>query len=118
MSSIFQIQASMTKISTMANWLRIQFDTLETLSPEHYKRLFELNNKQGWLSYNVHRIEAEDIIDLPPIKQKDAEKYTPSQRLRHVLYRLWNQEGSSKSFDDYYEYYINYLIDRVKDKLE
>ncbi len=117
-SKLFQIQASLTKVSTMSNWLRIQFDTLETLIPDAYKRLFELNNKHGWLSFNVNMIEFEDVIDLPPVVKKDVEKFTKSQRLRQVLYRLWEKQGQDKSFDDFYDWYLDYLIDRVKDKLD
>ncbi len=112
---LFQVQSSMTKISTMSNWLRIQFDTIETLSPEAYKRLFELNNKQGWLSFNVNMIEFGDVLKLPPVRKVEGK--SKSERLRNVLYRLWEKDCKDKSFDDFYEYYIEYLIYKIKERL-
>ena len=113
---LFQVPSTLSKISTMSNWLRIQFDTQETLSSDDYKRLFELNNKIGWLSFNVNMIEFEDVLNLPAITPKNGQK-SHSKRLRDVLYRLWEQGSQDKTSDEYYEQYMEFLIDKVKDKL-
>lgn len=48
---------------------------------------------------------------------KELESKTPSQRLRGVLYRYWEFQGSKGEFDDFYKRYLNSIIESVKDKL-
>ena len=115
---IFQVGATIAKIETMANGLKIRVDTQENLSPEAMKRLMELYNKVGWFTFNVHQIEAEDIIDLPPLKKRDDNK-TPSQRLRSVFYLMWKQNNEGfKDSESHYNYMMEKLIDYYKSKLD
>jgi hypothetical protein len=114
---IFQVQGYITKISTMANGLRIFFDTMENIGGEDMERLFALYNKPGWMTVNVHQIEATDIVDLPPVKA-DPGKKTPSQRLRAVLWQVWNQDNAGfKDFEAYYQAMMEKLIEHYKGKL-
>lgn len=116
-SMIFQVQGYITKISTMANGLRIFFDTMENIGGEDMERLFALYNKPGWMTVNVHQIEAQDIIELPPVKA-DPGKKTPSQRLRAVLWQVWNQDNKGfKDFESYYQTMMEKLINHYKEKL-
>jgi hypothetical protein len=115
---IFQVQGYITKISTMANGLRIFFDTMENIGGEDMERLFALYNKPGWMTFNVRPIEAQDIIDLPPVKAQAGQK-TPSQRLRAVLYRVWQQDGKGfTDFEAYYQAQMEKLIEFYKGKIE
>ena len=41
---------------------------------------------------------------------KELETKTPSNRLRSVLYVLWEQEGSKDEFDAFYKMYIEKFI--------
>ena len=43
---------------------------------------------------------------------------TPSQRLRAVLYVLWNQKGSEGLFSDFYMRSMEKFIEHIKSKLE
>jgi hypothetical protein len=116
-SMIFQVQGYVTKITTMAAGLRIIFDTMETLSDDARGRLFALYNKPGWMTVNVHQIEAQDVLDLPPVKA-DPGKKTPSQRLRAVLYRVWQQDGKGfADFEAFYQAQMDKLIEFYKGKL-
>lgn len=110
-----QFPATITKLSTMSQSIRLNIDTMETLSDEQIGYLIKLVNKTGWFSYNVHQIENEDILDLPPIQKTDHKP--PSQRMRAVIYRIWEKENSEKDFNSYYEWYMNLIIDKLKDKL-
>lgn len=115
-SLLFQVPGTITSIKTMSQFLRIQIDTQETLSASAYEKLFQLHNKLGWLSFNIHKIEAEDVVNLPEIKV--AQKKSLSLRLKNVLYRRWEQDKMNFSeFEDYYEWYMESLIDRVKEQL-
>lgn len=119
MSDIFQVPATIEKIETMANGLRLRIDTQENLSPEAIHRLMGLYNKLGWFTFNVHLIEAEDLVNLPPLKKSGVDVKTPSQRLRSVFYRMWQQNSMGyASSDDHYAYMMEKLIDFYKDKLE
>lgn len=116
-SMIFQVQGYVTKITTMAAGLRIIFDTMETLSDDARGRLFALYNKPGWMTVNVHQIEAQDVVNLPPVKS-DPGKKTPSQRLRAVLWQVWNQDNKGfKDFEGYYTAMMEKLIDHYKGML-
>lgn len=102
----------------MSQSIRIVFDSMENLSDEAITRLFKLRNKTGWLSYNVHQIEAEDIIDLPPINKTEPEDRPPSKRLRAVFFRMWEQDNSGfKTADDHYRFMMEKLINFYKEKL-
>lgn len=48
----------------------------------------------------------------------DLESKTPSQRLRNVLYVLWEQSKVNEEFDSYYRRMMESLIEGVKRKLE
>jgi len=114
---IFQVPASITKISTMAHSLRLVIDTQENLNDDSKARLFEQYNKLGWFTFSVHQIEAENLIDLPQLKS-DAKK-TQSQRLRAIIFLLWQKDPHGyESFENYYNWYMDKLIDKLKEKLD
>jgi len=119
-TKIFQIPGCVTKITTMArNTIRLQIDSQETVSAEAMKRMFEMVNQLGWFTFNVHQIEAEDIIDLPPLKKIEKDDKTPAQRLRAVFYNMWKQNpGEFKDPDSHYIYMMERLIEHYKSKLD
>ena len=49
---------------------------------------------------------------------KVLEQKTPSQRLRAVLYVLWEQGGGKGDSNDFYRKYMEKIIGTIKDKLE
>ena len=49
---------------------------------------------------------------------KEVGTKTQSQRLRAVIYILWEQEGKQGNFDDYYRNYTEKIIDWIKSKLD
>jgi hypothetical protein len=92
-------------------------ETQEALDPEHLSRLISLENKIGWFTYNVSQIEAENIIDLPLLKQK--EEKSSAQRLRAIFYRMWQQNDEGyKDSKSHYEYMMERIIDHFKSKLD
>jgi len=118
-SSIFQVPATITKIETMANGLKLRVDTQENLSPEAMKRLMELHNQLGWFTFNINQIDAQDIVDLPPLKKTEKDEKTPSQRLRAVFYLMWKQVNwGHQTAEDYYKEMMENLITHYKEKLD
>lgn len=60
-----------------------------------------------------------DEINAPVYKiDKELESKTPGQRLRAVLYVLWEQEGLQGEFKDFYREKMERIITKVKDMLE
>jgi hypothetical protein len=59
-----------------------------------------------------------DEPNVPEVKvDKDLESKTPGQRLRAVLYVLWEQGKKEKEFEVFYKYNIERFIDLIKEKL-
>jgi len=115
---IFQVPGTISKASSMSkNTLRIQFDTQENCSPEAMKRLFELIDQPGYMTVNSRPIEATDIVDLPPLRPMDNKK-SPSERLRNVLFRVWELDNKGyEVFDNYYIYMMDQLCEHYKKQL-
>jgi hypothetical protein len=61
----------------------------------------------------TEEIEAFDSVEMDLI---DA-KVTPSQRLRNVFYRLWEQEGKAGEFKEFYRVKMETLVEHYKQKL-
>src|SRR4030042_1476012 len=115
-NKIFQITAHCVKIATAGASLRIIFDTQENLSPDAKGVLFSYYDKLGWLCFAVRQIENDDLLQLPVLKIE--EKYTPAQRMRNVMYRIWEQDDHGKNtFDEFYLWYMEKMIEKLKEKL-
>ena len=82
-------------------------------------RLFELRNK--FLKYlltdeNISPLD-EKLID--ELKLKDGKKVkTKSQRLRAVLFRVWEQKETGLSFDEFYDGEMEKHIENYKQTLD
>jgi hypothetical protein len=73
----------------------------------------------GYLYFRPEeRLSKEEIAELDKL---DTDLYdnpkSQSQRLRNVLYKNWEQEGSVGEFKDYYKYHTEKIIRHYKDKL-
>jgi len=117
---IFQVPAEITKIGTMRNRaLRLQVDTEEGISADAVERLMSLFELRGWFTFNVRKIEADNVVDLPPLELEkyDMEK-SPSKRLRNVLFVYFTKRGGEKKdFDNWYVKEIERIIERYKERI-
>ena len=95
----------------------VNLETQE-LSPAKAGQLFELRNKVCFVYFSAKQIESNEraLIDAldPELKGK-----TPGQRLRGVLFRMWQQkpEGYQDS-DSHYRAYMENIIETYKANLE
>ena len=94
--------------------IRIQLDTQEE-TPENIAELFKLHQVYCWIALNPTQIEGSDV---PDIKIKGKKNKTNSQRLRAVIYRLWEQEHQPGEFEHYYTVYMDKLIQNIINQLE
>ena len=118
MEQILQIPADLQSFKGMSHRsLRVQFDTIENLSDEQIAKITALHEKRGWLSFLVaeRQITAEDIKDLPELKE-DSEYKSPSERLRSVLWRIWERKGKQGSFEEFRIIWMDKLINQLIQK--
>lgn len=113
---ILQVQAQMVKGSSMSHRsLRLQFDTNENLTDEQMGKIMAWQDKLGWLSFSVLAIKPENLLNLP--EPKSDESKSPSQRLRAVLFILWEQKGKEGDFETFYRAKMESVINMIKEKL-
>lgn len=65
------------------------------------------------VKFDSDEVEAFDSVDMDLIDNKK----TPSQRLRNVFYRLWEQEGKQGEFKEFYRVKMETLVEHFKQKL-
>jgi hypothetical protein len=94
---------------------KLVFETRE-LSGEHVKVLADNLQGEGWLLFSPN-----DDIELKDIPEEPAEAgtKTPSERLRSVLYVLWEQRGKpGGTFEPWRITQMEKLIEHVKTQLD
>lgn len=94
----------------------LHFETREFSGVEAVD-LMDLRDSEGWLLFTKNAEEATESII--PDEKADAMlgNKTQAQRLRGVIYRLWEQNGSKGDFESYYRVYTEKIIDQIKEKL-
>src|SRR6266576_1260896 len=88
--------AEIGKIETMTDGLKMTVYTNEVHSQD-MAILMSLKGKQGNMLFAPaeHKFTDEDLVDLPEVKVEQGQK-TPGQRLRGVIYRLWQKNDPTK----------------------
>ena len=98
--------AIIDKVSTLKDGsVRVSLIT-RALSPTQMAELF------FWVNKEILAIE---------IDESNKDDKSPSQRLRGVIYRLWEQSSDRKAYNDEFELYyrskLERIIESLKDKL-
>jgi len=123
-------EGGIDKVSTLADGsLRVHLGTPE-LSNETMVNLFGLIKKPGYILISANYINQDqiDAVEKATINTEFSEK-TPSQRMRGVLYKLWEKtqpktmngdtgEMEYIDFDLFYKRQMNKIIDHFKTKLD
>lgn len=117
-NKIVQFSAQIDGIRTLKDGgLKISVDTQELPSDEK-ALLFGFSNKQIWAVFKETEIKPEEIEIVEPDTEFKSDK-TPSQRLRAVLFRYYEQNYSTqKTFEEFYREIMEKLINQYKDKLQ
>lgn len=116
----FAVEATIPKngLRSMSDggW-RITVDTQE-LSEVKAAELMQFKGTFGKFVFAAPeaKITADDI-ELPDEAVEYKGEKTKSQRLRNVLYRLWEQTNQEKTFEEYYAIQMEKLIERLKERL-
>ena len=99
--------------------LRLTFETRE-MTPEMSANIQYSFQKAGFLAFSPDPFATQELEEIDKIKVDfDDGGKPPSQRLRAVLFRLWQQKSEGyKAFPDYYNARMEVLINHHKSKLE
>ncbi len=114
----FQVGAIFEKASTLKDGsLRITFDTQE-VDAEKMAKAFELRKTLGHLIFakpnstiEIPEEKPRGIPDPPNMKSR-------SQRLRAILYRVWEQRGKPGTSESFYNMVMDEIIDQYLAELE
>ena len=123
-------EGGIDKVSTMAdNSLRVILGTPE-LSNETESSIMRLRKKPGFILVSTQPISQEqiDAVEGATVNTEFNEK-TPSQRMRAVLFKLWEKTQPKQlngdtgqmeyiDFDLFYKRQMNRIIDHYKTKLD
>ena len=123
-------EGGIDKVSTLADGsLRVYLGTPE-LSSETMVNLFGLIKKPGYVLISTNTVSQEqiDAVEKATTNAEFSEK-TPSQRMRGVMYKLWEKtqpktlngdsgEMEYVEFDLFYKRQMNKIIDHFKTKLD
>lgn len=110
-----QLPAIFNKITSRADGsYKLEFESRE-LSGADATVLLGMLRQEGWLLFAPNKIQEQDIPD----EKADAmtNQKTQAQRLRAVIYKIWEGAGSSSSFETYYQSYMERIIDQLKERI-
>lgn len=118
MDKIILLPAQLTGIRTRVDrTLSLTFSTPE-ISPQKAGQLMGLNQCMTYLAIKPETFRDEEIRALEELKAEDTGGKTPSQRLRAVLFRLWEQDpGGFASFTLFYDHHMERFIENLKNRL-
>ena len=92
---------------------------LQELDRDQWGQLYDLNQKKlvkVYLSAENIKEDAMEIVD--ELEIEDGQKKSQAQRLRGVLYRLWEQGDRKLSAALHYHDLMDKIIEYYKEKLE
>lgn len=104
-----QTPAYINSIRSLADkTLRLTVDCQE-LPPEQSSLLFSLLQKYGYFLFKETEFNEEDLLNIPEIQTEFRNDKSPSQRLRNILYRVWEAKFKSQftDFETFYKWEMN-----------
>lgn len=99
--------------------IKLTFGTQE-LMPSQAGDIFSLNNQMVFLGLKVEPFNKgeQELIDSAKVDDTDITK-SPSQRLRAVLFVLFQQQPEGfKTFSEFYNARMELVINQIKNKLQ
>lgn len=113
----FTIPALIQKVMTLADKsVRVTIDTQE-LSDQDAATLLGFRSKLGYMLFSEAQISA-DEVNVPDYVPEFKTDKTPAQRLRAVMYRIWEQQGKVGSSEQFYREQMEIILEHFKKKLD
>jgi hypothetical protein len=117
MKNPVQIPVVLDVLRTLSDGsIKITFATRE-MRTEDAAEILSYRNTEGWLLFKPAPFEERDIADIPESVPEFAAEKTPSQRLRNVLFRLWEYRGKPDNFEAWRKEQMEKIISAYKEKL-
>lgn len=114
MKNAIKTQAIISTISSRRDGsARVSFETPE-LESDEFSAFRELQGINLEAYFKPMDFVVKDIKEI----KSEVDTKTPSQRLRAVLFVLYDQEGRPGEFSEYYSKKMEKMIDFIKDKLD
>jgi hypothetical protein len=111
-------QVTLTKANRKADKsITISFVTQLEESSEGFMEVDSILGQNGILYFKPSGELTQQEIDEIEKTDIEVEGKTKSQRLRNVMYRLWEQKETSVNFNDFYSQRMEQLIEQIKDRL-
>jgi len=111
------IPAILSRYASMADkGLRLTFETNE-LDNDDSAHLISLKGEFGYLVF-VPRDKRPEDVDIPEYAVDFKGQKTPSQRLRAVIFRVWQTTDKTLSSELYYNQKMDEIIEHLKKKLD
>jgi len=88
------------------------------LAPANVGQLMSMHGKLGYVCIKPEAFTKQELDIVDMLKTDESIGKTPAQRLRGVLYRLWQQDN--KGYTDFALFYgaeLEKIINHYKDKL-
>ena len=119
MSKSVIFEGGVNKVSTLADGsLSVNIHTQE-LTDETMMRIFNLRKKPGMVLISSGDITKQEIEAVENFTSDfEFNGKTPSQRLRAVLYRVWEQGKQDYDFPIWYEAQLERIINKYKSTLD
>ena len=109
-----QLPATFSKITSRADRsYKIEFETREL--GEDAATLMKLLQSEGWLLFSPNELQEADVPDEKADSMTGQR--TKSQRLRGVIFKIWDSRGSNGSFETFYQNYMETIISQLKEKI-
>ena len=117
---LIQVPGEIYKAEAKRNGvIRLFVESQENIPEETRSRVLANIDKLGYFCFlpELSPIRPEDIVDLPKLEVRPEDYKSPAQRMRAVLYRLWEQGGHKTEFEDFYCAKMDAIIEQLKTKL-
>ena len=112
--------AILNKVETRVDGsVKLVFETREFSNPDHTAALFSLARKEGWLLFSANELNESDI---PKERAKIEGSKTQCQRMRSVLFVLYNKIKKNNAlnvdFEEFYKIRTESFIENIKEEIE
>ncbi len=90
------------------------------LTPSRAGEVFSLRGKICYAYFSANQFDKKDpMVKIVDSMDPDVKYKSPSQRLRDVMYRLWEQKPEGyKDSDSFYKYKMEHIISTYKSELQ
>ena len=98
--------------------IKLVFQTRE-FSGAEVAELLKYRDAEGWLLFAPNPFDEKTNIPKESADSGKGEGKSPSQRLRAVLYVMWEQKGKpTDTFEEYYRIQMEKVLEQLKSRLE